>query len=400
MSRSRIYLLGLFLCGSLLSCVQIKKASLYDGTEPAEKKVRPTDISLLVEPLIFDDDDSDMWGLEKDACKEVRLTSEVTYSGARAIQLDWNRGAEGCDWAGIGIGWDGYAGKDLTDILDFAAVEFYVRTQEGKSFGLPIVLTLEDYSGGMGFSYTGNKYFERTTIDEQWQRVVVPLNTFDSSKLGLDYTNIKQLQLELQQSGSFYLDNIRLILYEAPEVEPWMEEEVLPDPTALPVTHFAAAFSNDNSWGLIQDACQSIELSQAERTEGERSVKVAWDTEGKECSLVAFGVSWNKWHPVDISAMRDKAAIQFSIKSTGVGASDLPIRVGFEDYDRAKRGALLGSAYVSGGQYGSRWETVTVPLADLPAGLDLTRIKHLFFQLEGRGEVYIDELRLVGLGRP
>ena len=127
--------------------------------------------------------------------------------------MSWNRDVKGCKFAGIGIGWDGYAGKDLSEIMDYVAIQMYVRTQKGKSFGLPFVLTLEDYSGGMGFCYTSNKYFERTAIDEEWQKVIVPLADFDTEKENLDPSNIKQLQIELQQSGSVYLDDIKLIFY-------------------------------------------------------------------------------------------------------------------------------------------------------------------------------------------
>ncbi|MCB0683938.1 MAG: hypothetical protein KDC32_23980, partial [Saprospiraceae bacterium] len=134
--------------------------------------------------------------------------------------------------------------------------EMHVRAVEGKMFGLPIVLTLEDYSGGQSYSYTGNKYFERSLIDEQWQRVVVPLATFNIEKDGLDATNVKQLMMELQQSGRVYLDDIRLIFYEPEPQKPWLVEEPLPDPLALPIQLFGDAFLNNNGWGLIADECQ------------------------------------------------------------------------------------------------------------------------------------------------
>ena len=153
--------LGLLLFACLFifaSCVKFKKVALYDGDEPIVVTALPKDLSLIVEPRIYDEDATDVWGLEKDVCQEASVSSNVAYSGKESLKVTWNRDAKGCDFAGIGIGWDSYAGKDLSLIMDKVAIQMHVRTQKGRSFGLPMVLTLIDYSGGMGFSYTTNKY--------------------------------------------------------------------------------------------------------------------------------------------------------------------------------------------------------------------------------------------------
>lgn len=376
----------------LASCVQLKKTSLYDGVAVEAPPAKPTDIELVVEPVIYDDDVSDVWGLEKDVCQEASVTSEVAYSGTESLSVTWNRDAKGCKWSGIGIGWDGYAGKDLSEIMDYVAIQMYVRTKTGRAFGLPFVLTLEDYSGGMGFCYTSNKYFERTAIDEEWQRVIVPLNDFEIEKENLDPTNIKQLQIELQQSGSIYLDDIRLVFYEPEPQKPWMIEEELPDPTALPITIFADAFINDNSWGLMSDDCQTIKLTDAESASGKKSVQVKWNEQGG-CKLIAFGASWNKWHPVDITAIHSSATLEFDLKVAG-NSSEIPrIKVGFGDYDRVKALVPIQAQHLTDSQ-SKGWKTVKIPFTALPDNFDKTRVKHLYFGLEGQGEVFIDNIRL------
>jgi len=382
----------------LASCVQFKKASLYDGVEAVPVAVKPTDLNVIVEPIIYDEDATDVWGLQKDGCQEAMVTEEAAYSGKESIKIDWNRNASGCDFAGIGIGWDSYAGKDLTPIMDFAAIQFYVRTQKGKSYGLPFVLTLIDYSKGMGFSYTSNKYFERTAIDEEWQKVIVPLNTFDLATENLDPSNIAQLQIELQQSGSIYLDDISLVFFEAAPQELWMTEEVLPDPTKTPIQIFDDKFINDNGWGLVTDACQAIKLTEAERSEGKSSLHVKWDTRVEDCRLTAFGVSWNKWKPVDLNPVIKTAAFQFDIKVVAGDVDKLPINFGFEDYDRAKTFVKLNTNFIEDSQYSARWKRVTIPIAAIPrGGVDFKRIKQLYVSLEGDGEVFIDDLKLVDL---
>ena len=139
-------------------CVELKKATLYDGEEPTITPPIPSSISAIVEPEIYAEDATDVWGLEKNVCQDASI-SDVAHTGNESIKVSWNRNADGCKFSGIGIGWDGYAGKDLSQLIDYVAIQMYVRTQKGRAFGLPMVLTLEDYSGGMGFSYTTNKYF-------------------------------------------------------------------------------------------------------------------------------------------------------------------------------------------------------------------------------------------------
>lgn len=381
----------------LEGCVQFKTASLYDGEMDVPPIPRPERINLAVEPIIFKEQKGDVWGVdEKDECKDVTWSTEVVHEGNRSIKLVWDRGAEGCTWAGIGIGWDGYAGKDLSAIMDHAAISMWVRTVEGKSFGLPFVLTLEDYSGGMGFCYTSNKYFERTTLDEEWQNIIVPLKDFDLETENLDVTNIKQLQIELQQSGAFYLDNMELIYYTAPPQEPWMEEEELPDPLDFPITLFDDGFINNHGWGLITDDCQSFSLSKEEQAEGTTSIHAVWNATDEACKLVSIGVSWNKWFPTDIKPALENGAIQFQIKMVSSPAGeDISIKVGFEDYDRQRTFATLQNAYSATGAYTPVWTKVTVPFSNLPATVDFTNIKHLQFDFEGVGECYIDDIKLV-----
>ena len=265
-------------------------------------------------------------------------------------------------------------------------------------FSLPFVLTLEDYSGGLGFCYTSNSYFERAAIDETWQKVVVPLRDFDIRIENLDVTNIKQLQIELQQSGSVFLDDIKLILHEMISQEPWMVEEKLPDPTAMPIQIFEDDFINDNGWGLITDRCMEVRYTTAEKSEGVRSIHAKWDQTSGDCSLMAFGASWNKWRPVDIRPIRKTAGLQFDLKMVSTdGIGKLSMKAGLEDYDRKKSTVTLQSTYTADGAYATTWTRVTIPFADLPNEVNFGNVKQIWFGLDGVGEVYIDNIRLVEL---
>ena len=78
-------------------------------------------------------------------------------------------------------------------------------------------------------------------------------------------------------------------------------------------------------------------------------------------------------------------------------ASTLPFFIGFEDYDRAKTFVNLKPEFVEGGQYSTSWKKVTVPVSAIPATVDMKKIKQLYFNLGGKGEVYLDNLKMVKL---
>jgi hypothetical protein len=381
----------------IASCVQFKTASLYDGQIERPMPKKPDRIDRVVEPVIFANSDRDVWGLEEDECKTASLSTDVRYEGQPSLKIRWNRGADGCTWAGIGIGWEGYAGKDLSAIMEHAGISFQVRTIEGKAFGLPFVLTLEDYSGGMGFCYTANKYFERTSLDEEWQNVIVPLADFDLDTENLDVTNIKQLQIELQQSGAFHIADMKLIFHEPEPLKPWLEEEKLSDPTDFPITLFDEAFINGHGWGMVKDHCHDFHIANREDEDG-KAIHAVWDNTVGDCHLVAFGVSWHKWHPVDITPVMKSGAIQFEIKVPGdPGATGISVQLGFEDYDRAKTTVKLQSSQINAGDYLVGWATVRLPLESLPETVDFTRIKHFFVAPEGKGEFWMDNIRFVDI---
>jgi hypothetical protein len=391
------------------SCIQLRPISLYDGVEQEPVAALPADIEKIVSSTLFQEDTLNVWGIFEAPCKNLKLTDEVAYSGSKALDLQWNK--SGCEFVGFGMGWDDWAGKDLEPIMQHAAFQMYVRTKKGKAFGLPMVFTLEDYSGVMAFCYTANKYFERYALDEEWQKVQVPLKAFDDEGEGIDYTNIKQLQVELQQAGDIYVDDITLVYYEEPKEEPWMVEPKYPDPTELPQTLFTDEFVNNNGWGLVSKKCQSVELSNNAYS-GSKSVHAKWDNREEACqTLNQFGVSWARWNPVDITPMVDNAVLTFYIKAANPEA--LKFQILLEDFDRNKGGVNWRMEWAQKDKNG--WYKAEIPLAaflkgeiqqqaaaalaatgattdDFTQGFNSKTVKTLMFSLEGQGEMWIDQM--------
>lgn len=364
--------------------------SLYSGEEATVVAPKPDKISSFVEPVIFKDDLTDVWGIETTSCKTAEISENVTSEGRRAIKISWDRNLPDCIWAGFGIGWDGYAGKDISELIPYAAIQLHVRAAHERMFGLPMVLTLEDYSGGMGFAYTDNKYFERTFIDTVWQTVTVPLKAFDMKIENLDPTNIKQIMFELQQGGAIYVDDINLVFYEEQVVAPWYVEESLTDPTALPIQLFDDAFINNNGWGIMKDECRDIRITDEL---GGKAIQASW-TAQDGCGDIRIGISWNKWFPVNATSLADKAMVSLSLKLVDA-ASTGEIQVQLEDYDGqiSEPYSILLNTFPKGEA------PITIPFKELILGINVENTKQLIFTFTGSGEVVLDNIQLAEMPR-
>ncbi|MFK7925444.1 MAG: hypothetical protein AB8H47_26060 [Bacteroidia bacterium] len=409
-NRSAKLALAMILIG-LVGCIQLRPISLYEGEETAPVIKKPSSIAKVVDPILFQDDTLNVWGILADSCKNFQLVEDVKHSGKAALKLRWDQ--SDCEFIGFGMGWDDYGGKNIEPLLNYAAFQMHVRTPKGKAFGLPFVLTLEDYSGVMAFCYTGNKYFERTTLDEEWQKVIVPLKDFDDEGEGIDLGNIKQLQIEVQQSGEVYLDDIQLVFYEEEKIEAWLEKESIPDPASLPITLFGEEFINQNAWGLVQTPCQTVKVTDQQAYQGNNSIHAIWDhKDEKSCSLPLFGVSWAKWQAVDIRPILADAKLSFYMKADNLSA--LEFQIYLEDFNRSSSAVIFQKDWAKPAKDG--WYHVEIPMltflgantisevavanasdgsgsAGGPRNINPEIIKSLVFKLEGKGEMFIDQLR-------
>ena len=204
-------------CTLLLGgCMSFKEVVLYDtpSSEP-----EPPNINGFYALSVFEDHLSgEVWYTEDKACIEVIPSSEIKASGAGALRLKWNKDGGGCDWVGLGIGWNGWAGKDISQILDKAAIQMMVRVPEGTAKGLPLACALEDYGGAQAWAGFAPKTIEGGVIDAtSWTRVVLPFDDFNFNEFDCDATNIKQMIIQFEASGDVYVDDIQIVRYTGAE---------------------------------------------------------------------------------------------------------------------------------------------------------------------------------------
>ena len=189
-----------------------------------------------------------------------------------------------CEWIGMGIGWDGWQGKDMSGIMEKSAIELMVRVEKGSITRLPIVFILEDYSENQCYATASYLGIEEGGIDQSWTTVVVPLQTFSYIKNKIDLTNVKQLLLQCYDATDVYLDNIQIIKYNHPSKR--LEENLTVYDSISPVTIFSNSLVG--TWGIEPEYCDNFSL----KTKKDNSF-ISVKTDSTKCDWLDFGVSWN-----------------------------------------------------------------------------------------------------------
>ena len=160
-------------------------------------------------------DKKETWLKQSKQCLSIVGTQEVAYSGKGSMLWEWDKKAGDCPWLGMGFGWDGWQGKDMSQIIDKAAIQFKVRTVKGTLKSLPLAACLEDYSGSQVWIGFSPKCIEGGIITEEWSNVILPISEFEwENAPNLDPFNIKQLIVQFEAEGKIYVDEIKVIPYD------------------------------------------------------------------------------------------------------------------------------------------------------------------------------------------
>lgn len=209
MNRRQNIFPGLLFCMALSGCVEVKQAALYPqpNTEAAEPH-----IANCYALQIFDDHiTNDIWYTQNTSCIQIDELKSGQYAGEGALHIKWNKPQSECDWIGMGVGWDDWFAKDLHQIVDSAAIQFYVRNVSGVTKGLPWAIAFEDYGNAQAWCGMSPNFIENGEITENWTKVTIPLSEFDYDMQEPDMRTVKQMIIQFEGDGEIYLDDIKLV---------------------------------------------------------------------------------------------------------------------------------------------------------------------------------------------
>ena len=285
-----------------------------------------------------------------------------------------------CEWIGMGIGWDGWQGKDMSEIMTNSAIEFLVRVDGEPITRLPVVFILEDYSENQCYATANYLGIDGGKIDRSWTKVVVPLQSFSYLKDKINLTNIKQLLLQCYDATDVYLDNIKIVKYSHPYGR--LEDNLTVYDSVSPISIFTNSLKG--AWGIEGKACASFSIKQ-EGLNKYISVK----TDSLSCDWLDFGISWNNWLYTDIRKNIKSFNLSFDLK----GQSLKPFTISLEDYS----GRRLSYTYKDSSFSRSDWTSVSIPFYRFPirkSKIDLTKIKQIHFGFAYDTGLCLDNIQL------
>ncbi len=157
----------------------------------------------------------------------------------------------------------------------------------------------------------------------------------------------------------------------------------------------------DNTvWVSPEKQCVSLEKENTQTYSGKGALHVKWDKVTGGCKWVGIGFGWNNWQPKDMGEIITASALQFQVKAVKGSFSNLPVAFAFEDYTGVQSYYGFNKTLVKGDFNDTEWRTVTIPLQNFPFegnDADVSKMKQFIIQLEGDGDIYLDDIRLVKL---
>ena len=286
-----------------------------------------------------------------------------------------------CEWIGMGIGWDGWQGKDMSGIMTNSAIEFLVRVDKGSIASLPVVFILEDYSENQCYATANYLGIAGGRITSSWTKVIVPLQSFSYLKNKINLTNVKQLLLQCYDATDVYIDEIKIVKHKNKYKK--LENNLTVFDSIGPITIFKDSLFS--SWGINHPKCSNLSIK---NSNGNTFIEV--NTDSMNCDWLEFGISWNNWLYTDISSSIKDLSLDFEMKNERMK----PFTISLEDYSGVK------SSYVVGEQKAgsdANWVGVSIPLYLFPikkSKINLRKIKQLRFEFAYQTKLNIDNIKL------
>jgi hypothetical protein len=188
-----------------------KQSQLYD----IEDTLNEANIDGFYALNLFSDALSkEIWFTENKKCIDAAVDNINKYKGNNALHIKWDKISGGCNWIGMGIGWNGWQGKDISGLVGKAAIQFFARTKGDTLKGLPLALALEDYSGVQAYTGFSPSFIEGGKITANWTKISIPFNVFPIAQTDLDIFNIKQFIMQFEAEGDLIIDEITIVPFE------------------------------------------------------------------------------------------------------------------------------------------------------------------------------------------
>jgi len=283
-----------------LSCGSMREVSIYEPSKSISAFEQ-----FPYKTIFTNSEENGLWGVKNNTCKEVSFEMTNNYIGKDHLHVKWN--SSSCNYIGMGLKWGNYKGKNLSPIIESAAIELRVRIDSGAISNVPMFFILVDYGGNQCRAKINYLDLEGGKIDTEWRRIRIPLQAFNYEKRGVNMSNIKELRLEFQRKGDLHIDNIVVVPYEHnyKKTKDTFTKVFNSQPIRL-------GAGKEYWWGINTKYSSSLQFGSSFDNESvvvdlDKSKEVPWNT---------FGFSPYHWMRVDLSSIYTTSAITFKLKTT------------------------------------------------------------------------------------
>jgi hypothetical protein len=196
------------LCLQNCNTIYVQQKGLYEGISNSDSN----SLDGFKAVYIFKDDiDKSVWVSKETQCVNMNLESTNKYADKSAMHIKWDKVTGGCNWIGCGFGWNNWVPKNMSDIVETAAVQLQVKSVNGTFSNLPVAFAFEDYNGVQAYYGFNKSLVTKDFNDTTWTSVTIPLSKFEFDKKDFNAESVKQFMIQLEGDGDIYLDNIKLI---------------------------------------------------------------------------------------------------------------------------------------------------------------------------------------------
>ncbi len=190
------------------SLVQVKQKELYDVVASEDT----SSINGFKDVVIFADNmDNSVWVSPETQCVQLTKETKEIYAGTYSLHVKWDKITGGCNWIGIGFGWNNWQAKDMIEVVNDAAVQFHVKAVKGSFSNLPVAFAFEDYTSVQTYYGFNAQLASGIFNDKTWTTVTIPLNKFPFEAKDADLGKVKQFMMQLEAEGDIYLDEIKIV---------------------------------------------------------------------------------------------------------------------------------------------------------------------------------------------
>ena len=284
---------------SFLSCGKMRNVNLYEPSKSISAFEQ-----FPYKKLFTGSIEKGIWGLKNNSCKQVSFKTNNNYIGKDHLHINWN--ASKCNYVAMGFKWSNYKVKNLKPIIESSAIELRVRIDSGEISNVPMFFVLVDYGGKQCRANINYLNLEGGKIDTVWRKILIPLQSFNYEKRGVNMSNIKELRLEFQRKGDLHIDNI-VIVQHIHDFQKTQETSV----KVFDTWPIKLGIGKEHWWGINTKYSSNLQFGESFKNESvlvdiKKSTKDDWNT---------FGFSPYGWKRVNISSIFSTSAIKFKIKA-------------------------------------------------------------------------------------